>query len=503
MKNSLAVKLSLYFSAALLVLTLIIGILFILLFRNYTMEAHKKDMAARAQSIAAALSEYMSAGTSGPTGYGNGAGKGMGMGMGMGGYGVYLKFIDDIAGTPVWLVDENLNLITSAASNQNFNVSDLPADAGQVVREVFKGGTTFSEGFSSLLSTPTLTVGTPVESDGKIVGAVLLHTSVQGISESANQGIFILLISMASALALTVLMSFILASRITTPLKKMTVSTARLASGDYTVKTYIERRDEIGELAQSIDLLSDRLGEARQAAEKLDSLRRDFVSNVSHELRTPITVLRGSLEALCDRVVTEPEQVNTYCSQMLGETMVLQRLVNDLMELSRLQNTDFGIEMTRLNLYDVLSDAVRSAGQLASGKNIDIKLEADTQSLTVTGDYSRLRQMFLIVLDNAVKFSPVQSQVNVSLEKGSVSIRDHGPGIPAEDQPYIFDRFYKARSEENKAGSGLGLAIAKQIAERHGVKIGITSPPGGNAALSDGNAALSGGGTEFTFAFDI
>ena len=484
MRSKIAVRLSLYFSAALLVLSLIIGVLFIFLFKNYTLDAHKKDMASRAETIAAALSDYMGAGTLDAAGGGSGAGGAGGNagGKGMGGYGAYLKFIDDIAGTPVWLVDENLNLLTNnTVAGKSYNLSDLPEDAGQVVRRVFEGSTTFSEGFSSLFNAPTLTVGTPIMTGGRIVGAVLMHTSFEGISESANRGIVILAVSMTAALVVTAAMSFFLASKLTTPLKKMTSSTARLAAGDYSVKTEIQRTDEIGALAASIDILSGRLLEARQATEKLDSLRRDFVANVSHELRTPITVLRGSLEALCDEVVTDPGQVKNYYRQMLGEVLSLQRLVNDLMELSRLQNADFTIEMTELNLLDVLTDAVRSAGQLAAGKRIDIRLLAEPQTKAVLGDYSRLKQMFLIVLDNAVKFSPAGGEILVTLEKGTVRISDRGPGIPPEDRPHIFDRFYKTKSEDNKTGSGLGLAIAKQIAGRHRIELSVNPAATGGA----------------------
>jgi signal transduction histidine kinase len=119
---------------------------------------------------------------------------------------------------------------------------------------------------------------------------------------------------------------------------------------------------------------------------------------------------------------------------------------------------------------------VRSARQLAPSKQVDIQLETtDAQAYRFCGDYSRLRQMFLIVLDNAVKFSPVNGKIDVLMDNNIIRIRDRGPGISQEDQPYIFDRFYKTRSEDNKTGSGLGLAIAKQIAERHNIDISLNS----------------------------
>ena len=186
-------------------------------------------------------------------------------------------------------------------------------------------------------------------------------------------------------------------------------------------------------------------------------------------------MIRGSLEALNDEVVTEPEQVKKYHQEMLSEVIILQRLVNDLLDLSKLQNTEFAIEMQQLNLCDILSDAARSAEHLAKEKHIQIIQNYDTKLQTVIGDYGRLRQMLLIILDNAVKFSPPESVVTITLKTGTVTIRDKGKGISSEDLPYIFDRFYRARTEDNKSGSGLGLAIAKQIAERHGIQVSVIS----------------------------
>jgi signal transduction histidine kinase len=264
----------------------------------------------------------------------------------------------------------------------------------------------------------------------------------------------------------------------------MKASAVLLADGKYESKTGVVQNDEIGELAGAIDVLSDRLLAARAEGERLDQLRRDFIANISHELKTPVTVIRGSLEALADEVVTEPEQIRHYHKRMLAEIVSLQRLIGDLLDLSRLQNTDFKIESEQLNLCDILSDAVRSAVQLARDKQIEIIQEYDTPSLSVTGDYGRLRQMFMIVLDNAIKFSPEGCSVNVTLEGKTVTISDRGIGIAEEALPHIFDRFYKVKSEDNKSGSGLGLAIARQIAERHGITLSVKSRPNEGTAFS-------------------
>ena len=204
---------------------------------------------------------------------------------------------------------------------------------------------------------------------------------------------------------------------------------------------------------------------------------------MSHELRTPVTVLRGSLEALTDGVVSEPSMVEEYHRQMLKETKGLQRLVDDLMDLSRLQNTDFPIENAPLVMQEVFADALRGAERLAQSKGIRVARDISEEPVLYTGDYARIKQMLLIALDNAVKFSPPASMLHAAMDSHSITIRDEGPGIPAADLPYVFDRFYKSRSEENRQGSGLGLAIAKGIADRHGMRVAVESGEGGGTTV--------------------
>ena len=468
MRNRIALKLTSYFAIALIVFAVIISGIFVMLFRANTIELHKIELEQRAVKISETLSSFMN---------GNAANfQGQGGMSGMGGYGAYIRFLNDIAMSDVWIVDENLNIITKAQGlHSEYTFSKLPIDAEKIVKGVFEGKTSFSKSFSTLLNTPTLTVGTPLKSsDGEIIGVVLLHAPVNGINLAISKGIMILVLSIGLSLMVVILLSMGLSITFTKPLNRMNNIALKLADGDYTEKTDITQNDEIGELASSLDILSSRLDLSSKQSEKLEQLRRDFVANISHELRTPITVIRGSLEALCDGVVIEPSQVNEYHKQMLEESKSLQRLVGDLLDLSRLQNMDFNIEMANVNLCDVVSDVIRSAKNIADSKNIELIVENKATNCTVIGDYGRLRQMFMIIFDNAIKFSPIKGHIYITLsQKDSlyVSIKDEGIGISKEDLPYIFDRFYKTKSIENTSGTGLGLAIAKQIVLRHHAEI--------------------------------
>lgn len=506
MKHSMTHKLILYFSAALLAFALIVGILFNLLFTNHTMIIHKEELEARAASIADTLSVLTSGNLVG-SGMGNGNGYGYGHNSDHGspeendirgngtGLGAYLKFIDDIAMGDVWLVDEEAQTIQMGHNGySSLSYDELPASAETLIHKVFTGNVESSQEFSELLGVPSITVGAPIrDENGKVTAALLLHSPISGLRKAEQDGFLILAICMTLALISAAALSVVLASHFIGPLRRMQTATERLAAGDYAARTGVKQNDEIGSLAENIDQLSLRLAEAQEESSKLEKLRRDFISNISHELRTPITVLKGSLEVLTEGLVTDPTEVQNYFKQMSADITHLQRLVNDLLELSRLQNTDFQIEKSGMNPLDALEESARSMLRTADANSVKIIVIKKLEAFLFLGDYGRLRQMFLIVLDNAVKFSPPNSTVTVTAtlecDKCRIAIRDEGSGIRSEDLPHLFDRFYHERSEQNRTGTGLGLSIAREIASRHSIEIQCES--------------TLGAGTEFSFLIPV
>lgn len=469
LNNTIAGKLILYFTVSLLFFSIVIGFAFSFLFAHQTTALHKQELEKKAVSIANTLGEFMNGSSS----------RGMGK-QGQIGYGAYMRFLDKIAMTDVWVMDVNNNLVTYGQGSYCMSYNDLPADADEVIQPALAGNIAFGEGFSELLGTRSITVGAPIQtSNGTVAGVVLLHTPIEGIDDAIADGLGLLGISVILALAFASIAAILLAVHFTKPLRYMKDTAILLAEGDYTARTQITQRDEIGELAATLDVLADRLARAAEESAHLSQMRQDFVANISHELRTPVTVIRGSLEALCDGVVTDPSQVESYHHQMLTDSIFLQRLVDDLLDLSRLQNTDFAIEMTDINLVDILQDVTRSMKHIAQKKQVHISLENEVPELTITGDYGRIRQMLTIVVNNAIKFSYENETVllKLSSENGKrvLSVIDHGTEISPHELPYIFDRFYKSRNEQNKDGTGLGLAIAKQIAQRHGIEISAQS----------------------------
>ncbi len=234
-------------------------------------------------------------------------------------------------------------------------------------------------------------------------------------------------------------------------------------------------------MAKTVDILSEKLLENETQRKNLDQMRLDFFANVSHELRTPITVLRAYTETLVDGVVKDEEKVKQYYERMLSECKSMERLIGDLMILSKMQNPDFAIESEPVNLVQVFDDIIRSAGTIAEKKNIKVEITKDSPIIMMLGDYDRLRQMFMVILDNAIKFTEEFKSIYINIAKKDkiiVSIKDEGIGMDENDLANIFEKFYKSSLRQNKSGTGLGLAIAKQIALKHNGNIEVSSKLG-------------------------
>jgi two-component system sensor histidine kinase ResE len=216
-------------------------------------------------------------------------------------------------------------------------------------------------------------------------------------------------------------------------------------------------------------------------SERLEQLRRDFVANVSHEFRTPLTVIRGSLEAVMDGTVNGQEDVEQYHKKMLKEVKGLERLVGDLLDLSRLQSGNISVKKEKIYVPELLSDTIKSVQTLASKKDIRIDYSFPSGVPPVIGDYDRLRQLFIIFLDNAVKYSPEKTVISVGIiltQTLDIIIRDRGFGIDKKDLEFIWGRFYKSDKSRNSKGTGLGLAIAKELAALHNASLSMESELG-------------------------
>jgi signal transduction histidine kinase len=237
-------------------------------------------------------------------------------------------------------------------------------------------------------------------------------------------------------------------------------------------------------LEEQVRQRTEALEEANRRLRKVDHLRIQFLADISHELRTPLTVLRGEAEVTL-RGNSRPETgYREALVRIVDQAEDMARLVDDLLFLARAETDTIQFERIRLDLRDVLDEAVFDAEVLSAAKPVTIESSTCSAPLMVDGDRQRLKQALMIVLDNAVKYSEVGGVVTVDLRTGAsraeLVVRNCGTGIAPEDRPYVFDRFYRGRgtSAKEAAGSGLGLPIAKWMIEKHGGSIGLTSAEG-------------------------
>ncbi len=407
----------------------------------------------------------------------------------------YLGMFNEIESGELWMVSnpDSYRPMNQVLETVKLSTVNSQAEFSELLQSAFKGQKKISTFFSDIHGATTLSAGIPIFGKGnEVCGALIIIETMTDIDEIKSTGMKMIFTSIIIGLVVTIVISTLFASQITRPVMKMKEVTTALQNGDYTAKTKYERNDEIGEMAKSIDMLSDRLYQNQQEANNLEQMRQDFFANVSHELRTPIAVVRAYTESMVDGVVTDPVKITQYNNRILAECKSMERLVGDLLTLSKMQNPDFKIDAEPVNLVHIFDEIVRSALAISSEKGIQISMHRESNVYMIMGDYDRLRQMFIVILDNAIKFSSPGSTIHLNLtsvkRKVVCSIRDEGIGISEEELPNIFDKFYKSKLRQNAKGTGLGLPIAKQIALKHGGTIDVKSKVGE--------------GTEFIFTFD-
>lgn len=214
--------------------------------------------------------------------------------------------------------------------------------------------------------------------------------------------------------------------------------------------------------------------------ERLEQTRRDYVANVSHELRTPLTAVRGLLEPLSDGMVKDAETQKRYYDIMMHEVLRMSRLITDLLQLSRLQSGSEYMEVSAVNLQELLEEMQQNYKVEAAQHGIRLELKAENVPYAMT-DRDRVEQILVILIDNAMRYTPEGGSITLSAEAGErivVSVTDTGCGIAAEELPHLFERFYKVDKSRKEGGTGLGLSIAKQIIDNLGEQITVQSVVG-------------------------
>ena len=269
--------------------------------------------------------------------------------------------------------------------------------------------------------------------------------------------------------------TFFISRRITDPIKRICEVAREYEHGRFTARVKVDGQDEITELSKAFNNMAGGLATHEEN-------RNTFVANVSHDLRTPMTTISGFVDGILDGTIP-PEEQEKYLKTISVETHRLSRLVNTLLEVSRLESGKV-MHMTEFNVTETARQILISLMGKIESKKLDIQFEGGEDDVFVLADSDAIHQVLYNLVDNAVKFTPEKGTLSISVtakgKKACICVRNTGEGIPEEEIPRIFDRFYKSDRSRglDKTGTGLGLYIVKTILDKHGESVHVESVPG-------------------------
>ena len=323
------------------------------------------------------------------------------------------------------------------------------------------------------------TVGVPFVQHGLVLGAVFMQTPAQVIEDGAEALLLPVAGIAAAACILAGLVLFLILRGVMRPLSSLTNAARTMADGDFSVRVPdVKATREVAELSSAFNTMADELS-------RMETSRREFVANVSHELRSPITAISGYIEGMRDGVIP-PEDYDKYLTIVSDESKRLSHLIGELLALSRLEREDAALDLSDFDVCDLLERVfLRRIGDLEK-HSLDVDCDFDPEPCFVHADMSRIEQVAVNLIDNAIKFTPdggkITLKVRVSDALCTVTVADNGIGILPEDRPRVFERFFTAdRAHTSGKGTGLGLSICQRIMEMHGQRIRLLDTAEGAA----------------------
>jgi signal transduction histidine kinase len=323
----------------------------------------------------------------------------------------------------------------------------------------------------------TLYVAVLIQREIEVTGILRLGLLMDPTLQSARQSLWILLITAFLITSGVGLFGWMLAKNLSRPILGLTEAAESMERGNLSVRVNPSGPQEMHRLAEAFNSM------ARRLQSNVNELRT-FVANASHELRTPLTVVKLRTEALSDGALDEPEVAERFLSEIGTEVDRLVRMVNDLLDLSRMEAGMDGNQRIKLHLRTLANEVYETFKMRAIKANVELNLDIEPGLPSVYGNEDQLRRVFYNLVENAIKFTPSGGRVDLLLRPGPkentvrILVRDNGPGISPDHLSHVFERFYRAEQTSPPGtvrGSGLGLAIAKSIIESHGGTIGVSS----------------------------
>ena len=352
---------------------------------------------------------------------------------------------------------------------------------------------TKSSTFNGAYSEKVLTVGIPVHYQGAVVGAMFFNTGMFNIKRTSLELFSMLVLSSLLSILVAAVLVYIQARRISKPIGEINKAARNIASGKFDKRVAVTSADEIGQLASSFNFMADSI-------ETLEETRSEFISDVSHELRTPMTSISGFAQGILDGTIPKERQ-DEYLKIILDESKRLTKMVNDMLEMSKMSSSEYKLDITAFDLNELTRISIISLGNRIDEKNLELNVDFEEDVLKVLADKDTIARVVINLLDNAIKFSYPNTTVSITTKKENgralFTVGNFGDGISGKDLQNIFNRFYKTdKSRMNeKSGAGLGLSFVKNILTLHKQNVWVES-----VDAKEGSAAKY---TTFSFTLEL
>lgn len=383
----------------------------------------------------------------------------------------FLKMMDNAIDATILITDAQGEVLLCSESTLQAKENSLQKLTSQVGESLFTIST-----LEGLFERPQYVAGATIEIKDNIIGYVLVSAPTASLWNTLSSNLKVYLISAFGALALSFVVVYLLTLHIVRPLRQMAKATRRFAQGDFSPRVKVRGKDEMAELGDALNHMAVSLS-------SLEMMRRSFIANVSHELKTPMTTIAGFVDGMLDGTIPS-EQQPRYMKIVSNEVKRLSRLVRSMLDLSRIDSGELKMTTVRMDLTEALCSVLVSSEQRIEQKNLRITGLEESGKTEIDGDYDLMCQVLYNLVDNAIKFTNEGGDIDIRLTKANgrvyFAIRNSGAGIPADEMPQIFERFYKSdRSRAlDKNGMGLGLYIVKTVIGLHHGEISVRSVEG-------------------------
>lgn len=389
----------------------------------------------------------------------------------------------NIADADVFAVDTEGNIIICGCENKTENESCVHSGVKIAKEHIgeWYNARPFKLDDLDIYDTPHYVTAEPLIHENEKYGTVFAVAPVLVVHKLLSTVTKIFLASSVVPLIIMFIAIYIMTYRLTKPLKLMSEASRAMAKGDFSKRIPVMSDDEIGELSISFNMMTNSLAQ-------LEGMRKSFVANVSHELKTPMTTIGGFIDGILDGTI-EPEKQSYYLNIVSDEVKRLSRLVQSMLSMSRLESGEFTLKPELFDLSGLLCSIVISQEQRIEQKKLNITGLDELQNISVNGDRDLLHQAIYNLVDNAIKFSDEGGRLSFELKtenkKTALTVINSGKGIPENELPFIFDRFYKVDKSRSasKNSTGLGLYIVKTIITAHGGTVSVTSKENGSTAF--------------------